>query len=283
MKNKVSEFFTYSTSSQQTDWSEVVADQHCRYLGRKCVKIRKSDPGVSIGTCTMAYGRSESDIIICPHRLLEKRRLFMDCLHLLTLHEPGNDLHIVSEVGIPGGSVDYFLVSVRNNSVRDFVGIELQTMDTTGTVWPERQRLLQELGIGIDEVATQSAKPFGMNWKMTAKTILVQLHHKIDTFEHIGKHLVLVLQDHLLTYLRSEFSFDHFSSSALLGDSMQFHSYGLMTDATQNYSLKLSERVSTDSVGIARCLGLQAQAKIELEIIVRLLESKISDRTLFSL
>jgi len=95
----------------------------------------------------MAYGRSESDIIICPHRLLEKRRLFMDCLHLLTLHEPGNDLHIISEVGIPGGSVDYFLVSVRNNSVRDFVGIELQTMDTTGTVWPERQRLLQGLAL----------------------------------------------------------------------------------------------------------------------------------------
>ena len=39
-----------------------------------------------------------------------------------------------------------FSLSALNNKVRDFVGIELQTLDTTGTVWPERQRLLEELG-----------------------------------------------------------------------------------------------------------------------------------------
>ena len=283
MKNKVSEFYNYSTSNTRTDWEKVLARQYCGYLDKKCVKIRKSDPSVSIGTCSVKYGRNETDVIICPHRLLEKRRLFMDSLHLLTLHEPGNDLHIVSEVGIPGGSVDYFLVSVRNNSIRDFVGIELQTMDTTGTVWPERQRLLNELGYVIDDGDARSAKPFGMNWKMTAKTILVQLHHKIDTFEHIGKHLVLVLQDHLLAYLRTEFSFAHFSSPALLGDSMHLHAYSLTIDTTQNYTLRMNERISTDSTGIARCLGLQAQAKIELEIVVKLLESKINDKTLFVL
>ena len=31
-------------------------------------------------------------------------------------------------------------------AVKDFVGIELQTLDSTGTVWPERQRLLKEHG-----------------------------------------------------------------------------------------------------------------------------------------
>jgi hypothetical protein len=106
---------------------------------------------------------------------------------LLTTHEPGNELHIVSEVSIPGGSVDYFLVSGRDGRVRDFAGIELQTMDTTGTVWPERQRLLKELGVPRSDKAETSKKSFGMNWKMTAKTILVQMHHKIRTFEHVNK------------------------------------------------------------------------------------------------
>jgi hypothetical protein len=27
-------------------------------------------------------------------------------------------------------------------------------------------------------------KKSGMNWKVTAKTVLVQIHHKIQTFEH---------------------------------------------------------------------------------------------------
>ena len=40
---------------------------------------------------------------------------------------------------------------------------------------------------------------------MTAKTILVQLNHKIATFEHLSKRLVLVLQDCLLDYMRREF------------------------------------------------------------------------------
>ena len=50
------------------------------------------------------------------------------------MHEPGNELHTVPEVSVPGGSVDYFLASVRDGKVKDFVGIELQTLDTTGTV-----------------------------------------------------------------------------------------------------------------------------------------------------
>ena len=64
---------------------------------------------------------------------------------------------------------------------------------------------------------------------------------------------------------------------------MHLHAYRLTIDATQNYTLRMNERISTDSTGIARCLGLQAQAKIELELVVRLLESKISDKTLFIL
>src|SRR6202043_1451815 len=100
-------------------------------------------------------------------RLLERRQIFTDCLHLLS-HEPGNELHLVSEVGIPGGSIDYFLASVREGKVRDFVAVELQTLDTTGTVWPERQRFLREHKLRGKRQHATSDKPFGRNWKRTA-------------------------------------------------------------------------------------------------------------------
>jgi Restriction endonuclease NotI len=196
--NKITELFTFNTQADNLDWSNIIQNQRCGYLDKKCIKNRKSEPDIAIGTCTVRYGKDNSDVIICPHRLLENRQIFLDCIHLLTLHEPGNELHIVPEVSIPGGSIDYFLVSVRNKKVKDFVAIELQTMDTTGTVWPERQRFLQMQNIESGIIAD---KPFGMNWKMTAKTILVQLHHKIQTFENISKHLVLVVQDRLLAYI----------------------------------------------------------------------------------
>lgn len=54
--------------------------------------------------------------------------------------------------------MDYFLVSAKDGKLKDFTGIELQTMDTTGTVWPERQRLLKELGFQLDEAEIQNKK-----------------------------------------------------------------------------------------------------------------------------
>lgn len=211
---------------------------------------------------------------------MEGRKIFLDCIHLLTRHEPGNELHVVPEVKIPDGNIDFVLVSARQGKVRDFVGIELQTLDTTGTVWPERQRFLQSVGIPVPDPANDK---YAMNWKMTAKTILVQLHHKIQTFEHLNKHLVLIIQDPLISYMRKEFAFGHVSNPARIGDSMHFHAYQFIQASDRNYALQLNERLSTDGAGIAACLGLRAEAAVELEMIVKILEKKISDRTKLSI
>lgn len=281
--SKVLEIFGFSTKEERADWDTVIREQHCPYLGKKCYKTRKSDPDISIGTCTVLYGRKDpSPILICPGRLIERKKIFVDCMHLLTTHEPGNELHLISEVSIPGGSVDYFVVSAKNGKVKDFVGVELQTLDTTGTVWPERQRLLKNFGIARQDDSESSSKPFGMNWKMTAKTILVQMHHKVETFEHINKKLVLVVQKPLLDYMQREFNFDHLANPALIGDSMHLHAYDLSIQSNDTYTLNLDTRISTDAEGISLSLGLQAEAKVELEQIIGVLESKLSPLTLFS-
>jgi hypothetical protein len=261
----------------------VLTTQHCGYLNKKCIKVRKSEPDISIGTCTVEYGKENQEVIICPHRLIEKRQIFIDCIHLLTLHEPGNEIHVIPEVSIPGGNVDYFLASVRNKKIIDFVGVELQTLDTTGTVWPERQKFLADLGLTKKPKDGLGGKPYGMNWKMTAKTILVQLHHKIETFEYLNKHLVLVIQDHLLGYMKKEFSFSHINTVPKVSDPMHFHSYKLELGNDKNYHIRLSERLSTDSAGLALAMGLKAEAKIELEIVIKTLEAKITDYTRLTL
>ena len=277
----VVELFGRSSVESQEDWNKIVEEQKCPFLGKRCYKVRKSDPNTSIGSCTVLYGRAREPILICPTRLIERRQIFTDCLHLLTTHEPGNELHIVSEVSVPGGSVDYFLVSVQEERVKDFVGIELQTLDTTGTVWPERQRLLKELGVTRNDDSETSTKPFGMNWKMTAKTILVQMHHKIQTFEHLSKRLVLVTQDRLLEYMTREFIFGHLKNPALIGHSMHLHAYKMEPKDGKSYKLVLKSRLSTDAEGVATCLGLQSEARVELEEIVRALQAKIGPSTLF--
>ena len=277
--NKVIEFFGESTRDRSPDWLAVLQAQHCPYLGKRCFKVRKSDPARSIGTCSVLYGRRAQPIAICPARLLERQQVFVDSLHLLKNHEPGNELHVVSEVYVPGGSVDYFVTSVRGGKVRDFVGVEFQTLDTTGTVWPERQRLLLELGLTPEDDAAKFGKRFGMNWKMTAKTILVQMHHKVQTFEHINRKLVLVVQDVLLDYMAREFDFAHLAEPPLAGDAMHFHAYRMAPGADGDYRLELDRRFSTDADGIGRCLGLQAEARIEMAQVVQALERKLSSGT----
>ena len=167
--SKIVELFGRTSDERNVDWNVVVANQHCPLLDRKCFKVRKSSPETSIGTCTVLHGRDQLPLLICPARLLEGQQIFLDCLHLLNRHEAGNELHIVPEVSVPGGSVDYFLVSARGTRVCDFVGIELQTLDTTGTIWPERQRLLARLGVPIADQGLRSGKAFGMNWKSHLK------------------------------------------------------------------------------------------------------------------
>lgn len=142
--------------------------------------------------------------------------------------------------------------------------------------------MLQELGVAVNPQEIQSSKSFGMNWKMTAKTILVQLHHKIETFESINKKLVLVIQDCFLSYIQRAFYFSHVNQQAQLGDSMHIHAYRMNRQANQSFKLTLDSRLSTNAQGITRCLGLQAEANIELEHIIQLLETKLSQETLFS-
>lgn len=276
---KVVELFGVSTANQDTKWEEILKNQICPFTKKRCYKVRKSEPSISIGTCTVRYGSENVPVIICPNRLLQKRKVFMDCLHLLQLHQPGNDIHVVPEITVPGGSIDYIIASVKNGKVVDFVGVEFQTLDTTGTVWPQRQKFLKDKGFEVAE--PDMSKSYGMNWKMTAKTILIQLHHKVDTFEHLNKHLVLIIQDSFFDYMKKEFSFEGINNPALVGDSFQFHSYSVTE--TVEFSLSLKERMSTNSDGIAKCLGLNAEAKVELVSILQAIELKLSDDTLLKI
>jgi hypothetical protein len=272
--NRIAELFGYSTMSD-VNWTEVVSAQDCPFTGKRCYKVRKSDPTISIGTCTVRAGEARVPLVICPDRFLDGGQVFTDTLHLLTNHEPGNELHIVSEVGIPGGSVDYFVVSARDGRPVDFVGVEFQALDTTGTVWPHRQEFLVEQGILSNP--EREMRSFGINWKMTAKTILVQLHHKIQTFEAVNRKLVLVLQDDLMRYMAREFSFGHLAEG-FLSDSMHFHPYQLADEPT-GITMHLGQRRSTDEAGIATALNLGQTGRVEVEELLSRLQAKMSAKT----
>ena len=273
----IAELFGVSTSSSQ-DWNDLSTSQQCPFARKKCFKVRKSDPSISIGTCVIKHGRSAQELIICPNRFLsDQGQVFADSLHLLKRHEPGNQFHVVPEVSIPGGSVDYFLVSSKGSQPIDFVGIEFQALDTTGTAWPHRQAFLRSQGVSV---TTVPKKPMGINWKMTAKTTLIQLHHKIETFQAIGRRLVLVLQQELLDYMAREFTFTHLED-AEPDNSLHFHPYRIV-ETGESLSLELLSRKSTNAEGLAKALELRQNPRVEVSQILADLASKIGTHTRFN-
>lgn len=274
-RSRVAELFGEPTDRERSaaEWGATVAAQGCPYTSKRCFKVRKSDPDTSIGTCVVRAGAGLTPLIICPNRLLAGGRVFEDVLPLLSRHEPGNELHLIPEVGTPGGTIDYFLTSVRAGKPIDFVGIEFQTLDTTGSVWPSRQEFLARVG-AIEPAEAPPAKAFGINWKMTAKTILVQLHHKIETFEALERKLVLVLQQELMDYMAREFSFSHLAEGSPT-DSLHFHPYSL----DDNLTLTLGTPKSTDAEGIATALNLGEKDALDLPSLNRRLEEKLGEAT----
>jgi len=237
--------------------------------------MRKSNPQTKIGTCTVRFQGQE--VILCPTRLLEDKLIFQDCVSLLKKPEPDDQVFLVPEVKIPGGHVDYFLVSVKGEEIKDFLGIELQTMDTIGTVWPARQMFLSKQGISIKEEELQSKKTFAINWKMTMKTILLQMHHKSGTFESLGKHYVLVLQQTLIDHIKKEFNYDGLKQS----DSQNYihiHSYDL-SEKENHFKLFLRSKESTNSAGIAKCLDMNKMPDVTLPSMVSRLCQKMKGKT----
>ena len=95
------------------------------------------------------------------------------------------------------------------------------------------------------------------------------------------KKLVLVIQDKLLAYMTREFKFDHLKNPAALGDSVHLHAYRMAEANGRGLRLNMASRLSTDTDGIGMCLGLQAEARVELAEIISALQAKISPNTRF--
>jgi hypothetical protein len=64
MTSKVVELFGLSAAKSDVDWRSVVKQQQCAYTDKKCYKIRKSDPGTAMGSCTVRYGSASEPVVI---------------------------------------------------------------------------------------------------------------------------------------------------------------------------------------------------------------------------
>lgn len=239
------EFYGKSYSNRE-DAEQGMEDDYCPFLDNTCKKRRKSR-GESIGTCSVGYrGRGQEEYkphCICPHRfetdsvLGEIEPLFVD----------EGEYFTTPEVPVLGTSIDY--VAGKRDSegnVLDFAGVEIQALDTTGSVWEYREAYFDD-----GEEMVDVDKTYGINWAMSlTKTMMQQAFKKGQVFRDWGENLIFLVQDVSLEYIR-----DNYDSSGLRDvreeDPVHFYSYSLNYDyETGNYEWEIDEKVSADIEGV---------------------------------
>ncbi len=173
-------------------------------------------------------------------------QIFDDTRHLLTAG--AGKYFAVREVTVPDfGKVDFAVIRWTDR-VEDFYGLELQTLDTTGSVWQGREDFYADsLGDGYK---------YGINWKMTAKLVLIQTSHKAPVFESWGKKFVWVMQNTLLNYMIDAFEFSQFRDEHP-DDHVLFYGYEL-DPGPDRFAMRLSRRISGDLDAVARAMGAGA-------------------------
>lgn len=279
MAHRVNELYgLYVNGGDAPDLTDALAGQVCPFTGKRCGKRRKSVDD-TIGTCSVlakdSVSGEDKPMLICPERLTEGDRIFLDCLDLIAPSIPGSDLYLIPEVGTSAGRLDYVLTAVRDGHPVDFVGLELQTLDTSGSVWPNRQRLLCDLGYMRPDADTPDAddQKYNMNWKMTGKTILTQMVQKGQLFEAFNRHLVLICQTPLYDYMEQAFNFSEVEDDNSR-NRIHFHCYDYKADRS-GMRLRLGRRRSMTAEALDRIMGLESPSNAELSTINRRLEKRL--------
>ena len=94
------------------------------------------------------------------------------------------------------GNVDFVIADVgENDEIGQFLSVELQAMDITGTVMDAYQALR------AGEIMERK-KPYGLNWSNVYKRYITQLIRKGYFHHHWGTKIVAVMQDDVYQYVR---------------------------------------------------------------------------------
>jgi hypothetical protein len=192
MALNITEFFGFSPLDKSAEAIKFRNSKNCPFVEGKCIKTF-SDGEIS-GACTVKQTQG-MPVICCPQRLYAENYKILQDVALSAFNDslplvPSGDAIVRSqeekviavfgkgwgrELRLPsrGGSyfVDWILAVVEKRKLKEFVAIEVQTIDTTGNYRKERDAYIT----GVDFNGSSKA---GLNWENVSKRILPQIIYK---------------------------------------------------------------------------------------------------------
>lgn len=168
----------------------------CPFIAGKCTKLFRD--GTRSAVCTVSLIRDQIAVPICPNRLYaddyvvlkdvaviafgkghkvippdQHRQVHHDGRYVVAFgHKFGRELRLPSRTAGGKYYVDWVLARIdKRGNLSEFVAVEIQSIDTTGSLRPEVE-ILRTGQFGIPQSVA------GLNWENVNKRILPQIIYK---------------------------------------------------------------------------------------------------------
>ncbi|MDD5586647.1 MAG: NotI family restriction endonuclease [Alphaproteobacteria bacterium] len=184
------------------------ADFICPYINSRCIKrstkLGKHNPYPVCSIWKKSDNKQialEDLICVCPKRFYAVDFLKDVVHHCWPGSHPSNP-RIAPEVKMKGfGNVDFVIADVqKDQSIAQFLSVELQSIDITGSVMDAYDALLANRF--LDKKPTS-----GLNWKNVYKRYITQLIAKGYFHHHWKTKIVAVIQEQVYKYIKKEADF----------------------------------------------------------------------------
>jgi Restriction endonuclease NotI len=180
-----------------------IQNGQCPFLGSKCIKSSPKSSG-AYPVCSVWQGiNPQRAVVVCPKRFLQAQ-IIQDAIRYCWPGLPPTNPKVAKEVKLEGlGFVDLVIADVNPETTKvvNFLSIELQALDITGSVHPEFMTIVHN-----DQRTSQNS--YGLNFANVKKRYVTQLIQKGFFHHHWNSKIVAVVQDILFEYLRKSMSFD---------------------------------------------------------------------------
>jgi len=265
-KKDLIEIFGYSPDDTTQTCRSLWNLGACPFLNKPCSKMNH-DQSIIYGTCsvTSPFG----DCIICPNRFYEKnyktiravaKNAFGSSAKFLTYEEfipvrntPGTYIVALGQLSgkeVKVGrslSMDWVLAKVRAGKLKEYVGIEVQSIDITGNYrdcWHSYKNL-------TPSTKTISSSSHGMNWANVHKRLIPQIIRKGLVYSRssmVKKGVYFIVPDIVYRKFEDIIGADIPTVSKAGKHTLTVHTYSLSTQPAKGKqrSLRIQRRLRFD-------------------------------------
>lgn len=205
----------------------------CPFIKSRCPKRSTQLPDEPYPVCTL-WRRTDGEadpakdlIFVCPKRFYAVDFLTEVIAHCWPGEKPKNP-QVAPEVKMADfGNVDFVIADVKDDGEIDqFLSVELQAIDITGSVFPAYQALRS--GADLERRPT-----YGLNWDNVYKRYITQLIRKGYFHHHWKSKIVAVIPEQVYQYITRRADFIRSPDVTKTQVNIIFMTYRLEADPTR--------------------------------------------------